>query len=356
MELISNLKNSITNLENKSSKIYFFTQDTKGNPKASIHYIYQMAYVLKQNGFNSVILHEKSDYTSVSSWLDSKYSDELPHQYIEGQNLNIFPEDYLIVPEIFAYIMPQLTNLNCTKIVLCQSYDYITETLQPGESWQHFGFLKCITTSEKLKEQVSNIMRNISFDIIEPLISDNFEEQKLPPNPIIAIHTRDQRDSINFIKTFYLKFSQYRWVSFRDMRGLSEEEFAKNMNGCFLSIWIDETSSYGTFPLESMKMGIPVMGLVPNVIPSWMNEDNGLWINNKNEIVDYAADYLQNWLEDNVNEKIFVEMKKTIEQLITEEKFNQVVIETFQNYLTKRANTFEEQINKFKELQENGEN
>ena len=143
MELISNLKNSITNLENKSSKIYFFTQDTKGNPKASIHYIYQMAYVLKQNGFNSVILHEKSDYTSVSSWIDSKYSDELPHQYIEGQNLNIFPEDYLIVPEIFAYIMPQLTNLNCTKIVLCQSYDYIFETLQPGQTWSDFGFKKC---------------------------------------------------------------------------------------------------------------------------------------------------------------------------------------------------------------------
>jgi len=342
-------------LRNKNSKIFFFVQDTKGNAKASISQIYKIAYSLHKDKFNVCILHEKNDYYGVSNWLGEKYM-ELQHYSIENQNLEIRPEDFIVVPELFGFVMSQITKLACGKIVLCQSYDYITETLQPGESWQHFGFLKCITTSEKLKEQVSNIMRNISFDIIEPLISDNFEEQKLPPNPIIAIHTRDQRDSINFIKTFYLKFPQYRWVSFRDMRGLSEEEFAKNMNGCFLSIWIDETSSYGTFPLESMKMGIPVMGLVPNVIPSWMNEDNGLWINNKNEIVDYAADYLQNWLEDNVNEKIFVEMKKTIEQLITEEKFNQVVIETFQNYLTKRANTIEEQINKFKELQENGKN
>jgi hypothetical protein len=70
------------------------------------------------------------------------------------------------------------------------------------------------------------------------------------------------------------------------MRGLNENEFANAIKDCFLSVWIDETSAYGTFPLESMKVGVPVLGLVPNLVPSWMNEDNGLWINNKNQIVE----------------------------------------------------------------------
>jgi hypothetical protein len=114
-------------------------------------------------------------------------------------------------------------------------------------------------------------------------------------------------------------------------------------------------SGYGTFPLESMKMGIPVLGLVPNLVPGWMNEDNGIWVNNKNQLVDIAADYLQNWLEDNINDEIFGQMENTISSLPTEASFNETIIELFNGYVNKRAESFEEQINKFKELQENGE-
>jgi hypothetical protein len=353
-EQIIKVENSIKNLKEKKSKIFFFVQDTKGNAKASIAYIYKMAYTLKENGFNVVILHEKTDYVGVDSWLGEKYT-ELTHYSIENQNLQVSPEDFIVVPELFGFVMAQITKLSCGKIVLCQAYDYITETLQPGESWNQLGFFKCITTSENQKEFISNVMRNVSFDIVEPIISDNFQKQTLPPKPVIAIHTRDQRDSINFIKSFYLKFPQYRWISFRDMRGLSETEFAKNMQECFLSVWIDEISGYGTFPLESMKMGIPVLGLVPNLVPNWMTEDNGIWINNKTQLVDFTADFLQNWLEDNINENMLVEMEKTIDSLPTENDFNTSVNSLFESYLYKRAESLEEQINKFKELQENGE-
>jgi hypothetical protein len=313
-----------------------------------------MAYTLYENGFNIIMLHEKNDYVGVENWLGDKYKN-LTHSSIENQNLAISPEDFIIVPELFGFIMPQITKVGCGKIVLCQSYDYIVETLRPGESWNQFGFLKCITTSEKMKEYISNVMRNISFDIVTPMVSGSFKKPKLPAKPVIGIHTREQRDTINFIKTFYLKFPQYRWVSFRDLRGMTEIEMSRNMEECFLSVWIDEISSYGTFPLESMKMGIPVIGLVPNIVPDWMNENNGFWINNKNEIVDFVADYLQNWLEDNVNDNINGYMDETITKLQTEEEFNNNVINLFDSYLTKRAENFEEQINKFKELEENGQ-
>ena len=155
---IEKVKRSIENLRNKNSKIYFFIHDTKGNAKASIKYIYDMALTLKTEGFNVVILHEKSDYTGVSSWLNQKYMDEIPHQVIEGQNVEIAAEDFLVVPEIFGFMMDQVKNLPCGKIVLTQSYAYMLETLQPGQTWNQFGFYKTITTSETQKNQIAKVM------------------------------------------------------------------------------------------------------------------------------------------------------------------------------------------------------
>jgi hypothetical protein len=276
---------------------------------------------------------------------------KLPHKSIEGQNLEISPEDLIVIPELYGFIMSQITNLPCGKIVLCQAYDHILETLQPGQSWSDLGFLKCITTSDKQKEQVESIMRNVSFDILKPYISDEFKPQEYPAKPIISVHSREPRDTANLIKTFYIKFPQYRWITFRDMRGLTEKEFAKGLESSCLSVWIDETSGYGTFPLESMKSNVPVLGLVPNVVPEWMSENNGLWINNKTQMVDFIADYLQNWLEDNVNENLFIEMKKTIDSLPTKETFEKDSVSLFEKYISTRRESFEEQLSKLETIE-----
>jgi hypothetical protein len=345
-EQIQKLENSIKNIKDKKSRIYLLVQDTKGNAKASTSYVYHLGMSLLNEGYNPIMLHEKSDYVGVSEWLGAEFMEKLPHRAIEGQNLEVAPEDFIIIPELFGFVMPQITKLPCGKVVLCQSYDHILETLQPGQTWGQLGFYKCITTSEKQKEQIEGIMRNTSFDILTPFISDNFTPSKYPAKPLIAIHSRDQRDTATFIKSFYIKFPQYRWVTFRDMRGLSEKEFANVLKDCFLSVWIDETSGYGTFPLESMKCGVPVLGLVPNLVPQWMNEDNGLWINNKLQLVDFTSDFLQNWLEDNVSEKITEGMKKTISELPTKEDFYKNSVSIFEKFINTRLTSFEEQLNK----------
>lgn len=345
-EQITKLEKSIENIKNKKSKIYLLVQDTKGNAKASISYIYNLGMALLTNGYNPIMLHEKPDYVGVSNWLGQEFMEKLPHQPIEGQNLQVAPEDFIVIPELYGFVMSQITKLPCGKIVLCQAYDHMLETLQPGQTWSQLGFFKCITTSEFQKEYISNIMRGLSIDVLKPFISDNFEVQSLPSKPIIAIHTREQRDTANIIKTFYIKFPQYRWVTFKDMRGLSEKEFANSLKDCFLSVWVDETSGYGTFPLESMKTGVPVLGLVPNLLPHWLNEDNGIWINNKTQIVDFIADVLQNWLEDNLNDTLFEGMKKTVDEMDNKENFYKNSTKLFEYYLESRQISFEEQLSK----------
>lgn len=342
------LETSISNMENKSSKIYFFVQDTMGNAKASIRHIYKMAMVLKKQGYNPIMLHEKPDYTGIGGWLGVEYT-ELPHQSIEGSQLMVAPEDFLIIPEIFGFVMEQVKDLPCGKVVLCQAYDHMLETLAPGIGWAQYGFYKCITTCETQKQQIDKIMKGISIDIIEPTISSCFEKQKYPPKPIIAVHAREQRDGLNLIKQFYLRYPQYRWFTFRDLRGMSEEEFSNSLKDCFVSIWIDPTSGWGSFPLESMRSGVPVIGKTPNLVPDWMNEKNGVWVENQNQIIDVLADFCQNWLEDNILEDLYTNMEQTANKYIDENKFETLVVSSFEGYLNTRKQSFVDQLQKISE-------
>jgi hypothetical protein len=242
--------------------------------------------------------------------------------------------------------MEQIKDLPCGKIVLAQSYSYVLETLQPGQSWGSFGFLKCITTNKEQMDYIDSYMKRISFDIITPTISPLFTKAKLPAMPIIAVHSREQSDTINMIKQFYLKYPQFRWFTFRDMRSLSHSEFANSLKECFLSVWVDNESGFGTFPLESMACGIPVIGKIPDLVPEWMNENNGIWTQDKNKMVDLVAEFIQNWLEDSITPDLFLEIEKTTETYQNEEKFKTTTIGTFSGYLENRIKAFEEQLNK----------
>jgi hypothetical protein len=342
-ELQEKIKKSITNIETKKNKIYFFVQDTKGNAKASIAYIYEMALTLQKEGFSIIMLHEKSDFVPVSIWLGEGY-EELQHQSIENTNLEIAPEDIMVIPEIFGFVMEQIKNLPCGKIVIAQAYDHVLETLTPGMSWSQLGFYKCITTSESQREQIEKIMKKVSYSVISPVISDRFKKQKFPSKPIIGVHTREQRDGINLIKQFYLKYPQYRFFTFRDLRGLTQEEFASALQDSFLGVWIDPTSGFGTFPLECMKSGVLVVGTKPNLKPDWLTDKNGVWLDNPNLMVDVIADIIQTWLEDNVVGEIYEEAEKTVERYTNKEKFEKEVIDLFTDFSNKRKEAFEAQL------------
>jgi hypothetical protein len=339
---------SIEVLKDKQARIYFLTQDTKGNAKASVRFIYQVAKTLKDAGFNPIILHEKNDYAGVAKWLGEEYMN-IPHRVIEGQNLEISPEDFLIVPEIFGFMMEQVKQLPCAKVVLAQSYAYIVETLQPGQNWAQYGFFKCLTTTNSQKEYIERVMRQSTFDVIKPYVSENFYPKSQPPMPIVAVHTKEQSDAINIIKTFYLKFPQYRWFTFRDLRGLTELDFSNSLRDCFVSVWIDDESGFGTFPLESMKSNVPVIGKVPNLPAEWMTEDNGIWITDKTLFADVIADFIQNWLEDNIKPEMYEEMKKTADKYSDKQEFETSVTTLFKKFLINRADSFEEQIIKTEE-------
>lgn len=347
LETIKKVELSIENLENRKSRIYFLVQDTKGHAKGSIRHIYEMALTLKENEFNPIIIHEKNDYKGVSEWLGPQYM-EIKHESIESQGLKITPDDFIIVPEIYGHVLEQVSNLPCAKIVLCQAYDHMLETIQPGATWNQFGFYKCITTSEEQMNYIKNVMKNVTFDVIPPYIPESFSRKPKPSKPIISIHTREPRDTMKIIKTFYLKYPQYRWITFRDMRGLTQEQFSEYLKDSFVSVWVDDTSGFGTFPIESMSSGTPVIGKVPNLKPSWMNDTNGIWTYDYNQIVDITAEFTQNWLEDNISEQLYESGIMTSLQYQNKTDFTKNVLDTFNEYFETRKETFKVQIEKLK--------
>ena len=349
-ENITKIERTISSLQNKTNKFYFFVQDTKGNPKASIKYTYDIAKSLNDQGRNVVILFEEKGFTSHKSWLGDGYED-LTEDYVNGQNLQVGVEDFLIIPELLGYIVEQVQSLPCGKIILTQSYDYIFETLKPGQSWSAFGVYKSLTTSETLASKVRDVFRNVSVDVLPLPLSKFVTKKDKPSKPIIAIHSREQRDSLNLIKTFYQKYPQYRWFTFRDMRSLNQDQFYEPLKDACVSVWIDEKSSFGTYPLESMGVGTPVIGRIPYIEPEWINEKNGIWTTNNFEIVDILADYIKNWLEDNVSETLIEEGYITVQKYQNYELFNSSVNELFDSYVTARVESLEQQLNKLKPVE-----
>tara|TARA_R100000697_G_C5443363_1_gene195719 strand:- start:305 stop:1375 length:1071 start_codon:yes stop_codon:yes gene_type:complete len=330
---IVNLTKALDAHRNKTSRIFFLTMDTKGIAKAAIAYNYEIVKTLNDLGFKAFIMHEKNDYESVEKWLGSELA-SVPHVSIESKEVKVELSDLVIIPEVFGHVLEQTKQMPCEKLIMCNAYDYIFETLPPGMTWPAYNVHKCITTNERQGEMISSMMPNVNVENIKLYIPEYFKKYDKPQPPMISVHTRDSRDTHKVIKAFYVKFPQYKWITFRDLRNLSREKFAEDLSQSAISVWIDDISGFGTFPLESMKCGVPVIGKVPNLQPEWMTEKNGIWTHETNKIVDLLGSFVNKWLEDEVPLELYDEMEKTV-QPYTKGAFEDS-IETLFNKISER--------------------
>ena len=351
-EQLEKIKESIEKIENKDFGIYFFTIDTKGNPTAGVATIYEHVKKLRELGYNANILHDKNDYKlredeegmGIAEWLGEEYAN-LPHVSIESQKLQVGPSDFVVIPEAFASIIKQTVSFPCKRIVFLQSYEYIFEMLEIGEGWEQFGITDVITTNKSLSEYAQSVFRGLRTDIIPVGIPEYFKNSTEPKIPTIAMSARDKRELLKIVKIFYQKYPHYRFVTFRDMSGLPREMFAKELAKSFVSVWVDELSSFGTFPLESMRTKTPVIGKIPRMVPEWMGSvdqkgnlnlnDNGIWTPNLNSIPDIIATMVGLYLEDAIPENILNGMSEWENKYSTEES-DKILSEVYKNIFDRR--------------------
>lgn len=340
------LESALRRLEQNESSIYFLVYDTKNNARAAIKHIYDMALILKESGFNAKILVEEKEYSGVQSWLGDVY-DSLPIVTIKEDKVEIKIDDTIVVPEQYSNILPQIANIKCTKVMLLQQKEFMFETLSIGSRWSDFGFTRCITTTESAKKYILEYFPESLVYIIPPFIGDNFVKSEQPIKPFVAISCRDRSQHRKIISEFYLKFPHLRWITFRDMVAMSYEEFGNALKECMVSVWVDDESTFGTFPLESMKCGVPVVGKIPSTEPDWLG-DNGFWTYDGNKVVDLLGSYILAWVEGiNLENEVKEKMKETIEPF-TKENHSIATISIFNTLITQRVDAIKSSLEKLK--------
>lgn len=346
MSNIATLEASLNRMLTKENVIYFLTYDAKNNPRAAIKNIYDMALALKENGYNAKLLVEDKTYTGVEFWLGDTYN-EIEVVSIKDDKVEINVEDVIVVPEYYSNVLPQLSNVRAVKVMLVQQKEYIFETLSIGSKWSDFGFDKCITTTVASKKYINEYFPEALVHLIPPYIGENFTPSEKPIKPYIAISCRDRLQHRKLISEFYLNYPQLRWITFRDMVQMSYDEFASSLKECMAAVWIDDESTFGTFPLEAMKCGVPIIGKIPSTEPDWLSE-NGMWTYDSNKLSELVATYVLAWLEGiDLTDEVKTKMREATLPY-TKEIHTQNTLSIFNSLITIRIDSIKSAIEKFK--------
>lgn len=338
---LERVKAEISKIDKKESNVFFFVLDTKGVASGSLEYIYKLAEIAKNDGYNIGMLYqlEKDDeFVGVKEWLGEKYAN-LPHYNVSKDEVEITPSDVVFIPEIFSTVMNQTKKLPCKRIAILQNYDYMLEQMPFAAQWGDFGIMDCITNTEYNSELIKDIFPYIRTTVVTPYIDKIFGTTIEPKKMVINIVARDQSDINKIIKPFYWKYPTFKWVSFRDLRGFSKEGFANALRDAAATIWVDTDTSFGYSALEAMKSGSIVIAKIPNAPLEWMNSDDKdstalrnccVWFDDFNGIHRQIASVVRSWITDNVPEEISEEAKKAV-STYSEERTRKEFID----YLTK---------------------
>lgn len=321
---LKRIEQEIEKIDKKENRIFFFVLDTKGNPSGSLEYIYDLAMIAKNDGYNVGMLYQNIDkndtFVGVKDWMGDDYA-SLPHYDISTEDVEISPSDVLFIPEIFANVMNQTKKLPCKRIAVLQNYDYIVEQTPFAAQWGDFGILDAITNTTRNEELLKSIFPYVRTKVIDPYIDKIFGNTNEPKKMIVNIVASDQSDINRIIKPFYWKYPSFKWVSFRDLRGFPKNRFAEQLREAAVTIWIDDKTSFGYSAIEAMKSGSIVIAKVPDEPLKWMDGDNGdgkkamlrnccIWFDDYHQVHRAIASAVRSWITDKVPEVILEEAKK----------------------------------------------
>ena len=361
LEKIEKIKVSLDKLVNKKSKFLFVIPESQ-SPVASVYEIYFHATVVKNLGYDVVIMVERGDYVP-PTWIEKELTNH-KHMSMADPKLTVGPEDVMVIPEVYSNVMEQTKNLPCLRVGLLQSVDYMVSSLIPGTDWASFGVYDVITTSQTLKELLETFYGQGKFDIktYNIGIPEYFERSTIPQKPVISVIGRNANEISKFVKLFFAKYPQYNWVTFDPMvtkskppQPMRRVDFAKRLQSNFAAVWIDRIASFGTFPLECMKSGTIPICLKPDVMPEYMIERDengvavkavdgaGVWTENYYDLPVLTGDVLVKFLDDNISPELYESMEKVAS------KYNQAdsearLVEIYTELTNKRIALFEKAL------------
>jgi len=383
------ISNIVSKLEKKEFTVYFYAPSLN-HASGGMGVLFKQAKILKEGGYDVKVIYEprKNDqvsykfsmaakeridaYTRLNpTWLDFDVSDIefLPQMgadetgapitditYDDGtkgkaSNIQLNAEDMVIIPEGAAGVMRQLANSPCKKVVLAQSWIYILNSLQPGQTWQSFGVTDVISISDGITEYINSVMPGLNIKQYAQSINRdifNVPEKLSDKAPMIAFScTRGEETRMktyNIIRNFQQWHPRNKFVRFIELSNLSREEYAERLKSCSLLLYTDDIAGFGTAPLEAMACGTHVVGWAPHGGKEYIKNDNGYWANNGDvfqlsELLGVAVDKLLNGELD--NEDIQKSYESTLDSY-TQEKESDKVLGIFEQYTSERISEIKE--------------
>ena len=309
----SRIEEQISKIDNKEFTLYFYVVDTKGVPSGSLSYIYDIALSVKEMGYNVAMMHSEDEFVGVEEWLGKEYS-ELPHYNVQKKSVDISPSDILFIPEVYSNVMTATKKLPCQRVAILQSFEKLTEFIPFGATWGDLGITNAITTTEENAKRLKAYFPYVKTSVITPKISKVFTKPDSMKKLMVNVITRDISDVNKIVKPFFWQYPMYQWVAFRDLRGLSREEFSQALQEAAITVWVDNNTDFGYAPLEAMKCGSIVIGRVPDVMPEWMLNtksetddltNSGIWVDNFASLPGVLASVIRTWTMDEIPSDIF---------------------------------------------------
>ena len=344
METIVN--ESIGNLRTNNFNLYFFVLDTKGNPSSSLEYIYNTALILHNKGYRVTMLHQENDFVGVNDWLGDKY-DVLPHKNIAKDNVEVSISDFLFIPEIFGNVVAQTKSLNCKKVMIVQNYNHITEFLPVTASMEEMGITDAVVTTEVQEEKMRKYFPTVRTHVVHPAISDVFMKTDTPKELAINLICNGPRLVRQIGRRCYWTDPLYTWVSFRGLRGMTQKGFAEALNRSAITVWIDDSSNFGTTLLEAMRCGGIVMAKVPDHPAEWMMDGKELtnrvvWFDDLDYLPDMLVSAVRTWTNDKIPQEIY-DRTAEMDKHFTMDNREKEVEETYiKGFVKRRMDEFEE--------------
>lgn len=352
-EMLRIVEENISRIENKDFNLYFFVLDTKGNPSSALEYIYQTAFILKERGYKVTMLHQENEFIGVEGWLGEKYA-SLPHKNIEKDNVEVNASDFLFIPEIFANVMMQTKNLPCKRVILVQNVNNMTEFMPVSQTLEALNITDAIVTTKAQYGKLKEYFPTVRTHIVSPSIKPVFRNSDTPRKLIINVIAKEQSDVNRIIKPFYWKNPLYKWVSFRDLRGVSQDVFAEALREAAITIWVDDKTPFGYSLLEALRCGGLVIAKVPESLSDWMTDeehltDSVIWAETTDDISDMLASVVRSWTLDNIPEEVYTAQAK-LDSAYSEAEQERQIEDAYINGL------FEKRLADFKEAKVDVEN
>lgn len=306
-EKIKKLEETIETMVNKDGNVYFFTLDTKNAPNGEVKYIYDIALSLLNMGYKVTMLHQEDEFVGPIEWLGDKYS-VLVHKNVKDENVVVTPSDFVFIPEVFSNVMSQTKTLPCKRIMIYYNPAYLTDYMPVGVTMNDLNIYDAITTNETLRDKLKSYFPNLNIKVIRPSISELFFNNDEPKKLIVNLITPTANEVNDIVKPFYWKNPLYKWLSFRDIKGIPQDTLADVMREAAFTVWVDDMTNNAQMALEALKSGSILIAKVPQVTPEWMFENNDyrfgiIWVDSYDMLHDVIASVVRGWTRDDIVEK-----------------------------------------------------